>query len=201
MELLPSDPVLLLFNRSVLQYPDYIAVEDGPGINLTYKQLDEESTILAAHLQYLGVRPGDLIPILTTTCIQMVVGILGILKAGGIYVPVDYDRCPQHRVEYIMQRCKAKTVVYTGEVASNGSTQQVRLPLDRPTTDEHIDFRAGRKDDRMAVIFTSGTTDKPKGVQMRSSSVARFVSSPKFNYDIVAGDRVLLVLSVGFDGE
>ena len=52
----------------------------------------------------------------------------------------------------------------------------------------------------MCIIFTSGTTDKPKGVKIPHSSVARFVSSPGFNYDVVPGDRVLLVLSVAFDG-
>nr|UBX54540.1 non ribosomal peptide synhtase [Aspergillus sp.] len=198
MELLPSDPVLLLFNQSVLRYPDRTAVEDGPGIVLTYKELDEESTRLAAYLQRLGVSPADVVPILTTTCVQMVVGILGILKAGGIYVPVDHERCPQQRINYIMQKSQARTVIYSGEVEVDNNVQQVRLPLEAGDV-QPVEIHAGRKDDRMAIIFTSGTTDHPKGVQIRSSSVARFVSSPGFNYDIAPGDRVLLVLSVGFD--
>ncbi|KAF9891445.1 hypothetical protein FE257_003911 [Aspergillus nanangensis] len=200
MDLMLEDPVLLLFNHSVLRYPQQVAVEDGPLQSLTYKQLDEESTILREHLSDIGVQPGDIIPIITTSCIQMVIGILGILKAGAAYVPVDREQCSPLQIEYIMQSSKAKLVLYTGIELTTRGRKSILLPLSRPAPNgDKIQLRCSRKNDVMAIVFTSGTTSKPKGVKIRSSSVARFVCSPQFNYDITAKDRVLLVLSVGFD--
>jgi non-ribosomal peptide synthetase component F len=200
MELLCKDPLLTLFTRSVLQYPQHIAVEDGPQHTLTYQQLAEESTALARYLQAQGVQRGEIIPILTSTCVSMVVGILGIIQAGAIYVPVDRDRCPPGRIEYILRKTRAKTVLYTGAHVDVHSARAIALPVasDLPREDDRP--LGCRDSDLLAIIFTSGTTNRPKGVQIRSSSVARLVSSPDFNYNITAGERVLLVLSVGFDG-
>ncbi|CAG8909346.1 unnamed protein product [Penicillium egyptiacum] len=199
MDLTPRDAVLLLFSRSVLKFPHHVAIEDGPDQRVTYQQLDERSTSLAGHLVAIGVRPGEIIPLITTTCIQMVVGVLGILKAGGIYVPIDRERSPPHRVEYIMQRANNKIVVYTGRSLEPGTRHAVQLPLASHNHSGDFEPLSGRRNDVMAIVFTSGTTDKPKGVQIRSSSVARFVCSPGFNYDVTETDRVLLTLSVGFD--
>ncbi|OJJ96433.1 hypothetical protein ASPACDRAFT_46595 [Aspergillus aculeatus ATCC 16872] len=198
MVLAEQDTVLDLFAGPVIRWPDHIAVDDGRKGTRTYRQLDEESTDLAASLKANGVRPGHIVPIVTTTCIQMVVGVLGILKAGAVYVPIDRERSPRHRIEYVLNKSQAKIVLYTGTEFSADQARAIRLPT-ASVSSEYNDQVANRIDDVLAVIFTSGTTNKPKGVRVRSSSVARFVTSPGFNYDVTPADRVLLVLSVGFD--
>ncbi|RAH47779.1 acetyl-CoA synthetase-like protein [Aspergillus brunneoviolaceus CBS 621.78] len=198
MVLAEQDTVLGLFAGPVICWPDHIAVDDGRKGSRTYRQLDKESTDLAASLKANGVRPGHIVPIVTTTCIQMVVGILGIMKAGAVYVPIDRERCPRHRIEYVINKSQAKIVLYTGTEFSAGQARAIRLPMASVSPD-YNDQVANRIDDVLAIIFTSGTTNKPKGVRVRSSSVARFVTSPGFNYDVTPADRVLLVLSVGFD--
>ncbi|PYI24559.1 acetyl-CoA synthetase-like protein [Aspergillus violaceofuscus CBS 115571] len=198
MVLPEQDPVLALFTESADRWPDHVAVDDGPKGSRTYRQLNEESSSLGAYLKAKGVRPGHIIPIVTTTCIQMVVGILGIIKAGAVYVPIDRERSPRHRIEYVLNKSQAKIVLYTGTEISAGQARAIHLPAASvpPVYNGQV---ANRIDDVLAIIFTSGTTNKPKGVRVKSSSVARFVTSPGFNYDVTQADRVLLVLSVGFD--
>lgn len=204
------DSVLSFFKRVCHQHPDNVAVDDGQNGTLSYRQLDQQSFALTQCLRQNDIHAGQVVPLLTSSRLEMVVAILGILKAGGVYVPIDLDLWPLDRVNYVLSRTNTGLVVYTG----NHLPSQINLTDDCRIINARIQQVPSsprnsitKKQDLnpcsrlMCVIFTSGTTDKPKGVKIPHSSVARFVSSPGFNYDIVPGDRVLLVLSVAFDGK
>lgn len=136
--------------------------------------------------------------------------VLGILKAGAIYVPIDLDQWPPDRINYVLSRTNSGLVVYTGghlhpqvNLREDCRVIQAQIQPFSSTKQNGFDtnYASGPRSRLMCIIFTSGTTDKPKGVKITHTSVARFVSSPGFNYDVVPGDRVLLVLSVAFDGK
>lgn len=197
-----SESVLHQFLSVAKSFPSHIAVEDGSE-TLSYSELDFQSSIVSSQLQSHGVKPGQTIPILTSSCVQMVVGVLGILKCGCAYVPIDRDLWPADRVDYVLSRTNMGVVMYTGSDPAIVNTTGIRLSLSKGTF-TNVDGDSSRRfvySDLMCVIFTSGTTNRPKGVRVRQSSVARFVSTPSFNYDVRPNDRVLLVLSIAFDGE
>jgi len=190
--------VLDLFRTVRDNYPENIAVQDGSK-TITYRALDVRSSILAQRLQESGARHSQVIPILTNSCLHMVVGILAILKIGAIYTPIDRDQWPRERIEDVLQRTDASIIVYTGGNMDIPGMVMINAE------DVDVDYApegAGMVPlpELAAIIFTSGTTGKPKGVEIQHSSLANFVSAAHFNYDVTPDDRVLLVLSVAFDG-
>lgn len=204
-----SNSVLSFFKRVCGQHPDSVAVDDGTGGTLSYRQLDQQSSRLTHCLRRNGIKAGQVVPLLTSSCLEMVMAILGILKAGAVYVPIDLDQWPPERINYVLSRTNSGLVVYTGghlhpRVNLKGDCRVIQAQIQPlPSVEQNdfdTDYATGPRSRLMCIIFTSGTTDKPKGVKIPHSSVARFVSSPGFNYDVVPGDRVLLVLSVAFDG-
>lgn len=199
-----SDSVLSFFSQQCFQHPENTAIDDGPNGNLSYSQLDQQSSTLAHCLRQNDIKSGQVVPLLTTSRLEMVVAVLGILKAGGVYVPVDVDQWPADRINYVLGRTSSGLVVHTGDHIPSGVSLeedcrvvQVQIRLENEVK---ALYEPNPRSRLMCIIFTSGTTDKPKGVMVPHTSVARFVASPGFNYDIVPGDRVLLVLSVAFDG-
>ncbi|OJD30965.1 peptide synthetase [Diplodia corticola] len=195
-KLFPS--VLALFQNICQRYPNNIAVQDGLE-TLTYRALDQRSSALARRLQKAGARPSQVIPILTSSCLHMVVGVLAILKTGGIYVPIDRDQWPRERIDNVLGRTSTGLAVYTGRPMDIPDTTLVSVEevADQDPSDDREE--AVPLPDVATIIFTSGTTGEPKGVEIRQESLAKFVTTPRFNYDVTPEDRVLLVLSVAFD--
>lgn len=118
------DSVLHLFRRACHQNPDNTAVDNRLKGKLSYRQLDQQSTKLAVRLQESGIEVGQVVPLLTSSRLEMVIAVLGILKAGGVYVPVDIDQWPPNRINYVLSRTNSGLVVYTG----NELISQVDLP-------------------------------------------------------------------------
>ncbi|CAG7962568.1 unnamed protein product [Penicillium salamii] len=199
-----SRSILHLFQISVQRSPSQIAVEDGKDFSLSYHQLDLESSRLATRLRKVGIEKRKPIPLLASSCVGMVVGVLGILKAGASYVPIDRAQWPQEKVDYVLNRVEANVVVYTGDRPNIPNRQFHCVSVESVSDwDVNATTAASRCDDcqtdTMCVIFTSGTTDKPKGVVLSHSSVMNLVLSPQFNFGVLPGDRLLLVLSIAFD--
>ncbi|WP_162034326.1 AMP-binding protein, partial [Chryseobacterium potabilaquae] len=99
-----------LFERQVEKTPDHIALvyED---VKLTYRELNERSNQLAHYLLYTyQIQPDELIPLCLERSEQILIGILGVLKSGGAYVPMD-PSYPMDRIEYILRDTKARVVI------------------------------------------------------------------------------------------
>ena len=159
---------------------------DAPDRQLSYRGLDEAGDTIAARLRALGVGAGDRVGIqIPSGTSELYVAILGVLKAGAAYVPVDTDD-PPARAEEILERSAACAVIREA-----CAIESVRRPGGQT--------RSMRLDDDAWVIFTSGSTGAPKGVAVSHRSAAAFVDAEARLWNVGRDDRVLAGLSVAFD--
>lgn len=132
------------------------------------------------YLQKLGVGPEVLVGVCVERSIEMIVGLLGILKASGAYVPLDPEY-PKDRVAFMMEDAKAPillTQVKALDLPPESKTQLVFSDKDWDViaTESKKNVKSGVKSDNLVyVIYTSGSTGKPKGVMVRHYNVVKFV--------------------------
>lgn len=155
--------VVELFAQQVAKNPNKTALvfEDK---QLTFKQLDEKSNQLARYILTLNLT-NTLIPICVDRSFEMIIGILGILKSGNAYVPVD-PTYPQNRIDYIIEDTKASHVFCNSEYAAYFKNVTV-ADLDQFNFDafEKEALNIDITEEQLAYcIYTSGTTGNPKGV-------------------------------------
>lgn len=184
---------------------------DENGRDLTYRELIRDSKHLAAYLQSLGVGSDSLVGICIPRSVEMIVGMLGILDAGGAYLPLD-PKYPRPRLEYMLADSRAQVVLTLGELLdeepgllelfeSSGAIL-VRMDTDWPTISQPgrpLDESLAAPDNLAYLIYTSGSTGQPKGVQICHRALANFVAWAKGAYHLTASDRVLQFATLNFD--
>ncbi|GES66007.1 nonribosomal peptide synthetase 5 [Aspergillus terreus] len=205
------------FYIQLQKHPASVAVEDRTQSSdqdgkITYAQLDALSDIWRKRLRLAGVDKGWVVPLLSRRSIAMVAATLAILKLRAAYVPIDLDSWGNDRIETVLRAINPQIIVST----STCSKDDYLYPV---VTLERIDFgeiatRNGlqhthngeglddRGDDLAYIIFTSGTTGKPKGVKISQRSISRYVKEGgdlPFNFNTEHGTRVLLICSIAFD--
>jgi amino acid adenylation domain-containing protein len=195
-----KDTILARFKRISLQFPERIAVQDGTG-SLTYEELDHRAGQLAKLLVEKGVQAEDLIVLHFDRNISLMVGVLGTLKAGACYVPVD-PSYPESRINYIIEDSQAKLVL--GDVALSTEIQarsENITCLDyAQIVFEGAGYEADVTPNQLAyVIYTSGTTGNPKGVLIEHRNVVRLIDNEAFQFDFSERDTWTLFHSYCFD--
>ncbi|WP_329298201.1 amino acid adenylation domain-containing protein [Streptomyces sp. NBC_00659] len=164
--------------------PDAPAVLCGAE-ELTYSELDARANQLAHHLISRGVRPEQLVPICVERGFDAVVAVLGVLKAGAVYVPLNHE-FPVHQLEFMVTDVNAPLVITHARLQDRlGDTSAERLLIDqdwheiatRPDTDPGVPVGP---EGLAHVIFTSGSTGTPKGVMIEHRSLCRIVDSDLF---------------------
>ena len=192
-----------LFEEQVKRTPDAVAVVFEEA-QLTYQELNDRANQLARYLQRLGVGPEALVGICLERSLEMVVGLLGILKAGGTYVPLDPDY-PSERLAYILDNSRATALITTHQLAARlPSVPKHLICLD---DDEALiatyscdDFSANIQPDNLAyVIYTSGSTGNPKGVQICHCSLVNFLCAMGVTPGLTEADVILAVTTLCFD--
>ena len=165
-----DSPVHALIAQQVRRRPTAIAVTT-PDAKLTYNELERQSNRLARHLMAQGVETGDLVGICLPRSAQMVVAMLGVLKTGAAYVPLD-PAFPTERLAFMASDAHVDLVVSHSVVADRVvgcSTRVVMLDTEAPALHAHESDPIGRvvrSSDLAYVIYTSGSTGQPKGVRV-----------------------------------
>ncbi len=162
----PAGAVHELFARQVARTPQETAVvfED---VSLTYLELDQRSNRLAAHLQSMGVEPDTIVGVMLERSVEMLVGVLGVLKAGGAYLPLDPEY-PAERVQFMLADAAVRVLLTQTHLAHNvaADVEIIALDTDWETQAEEPARAAVTGDNLAYIIYTSGSTGQPKGVAM-----------------------------------
>jgi amino acid adenylation domain-containing protein/non-ribosomal peptide synthase protein (TIGR01720 family) len=200
----PKDKTIVaLFEEQVAQYPDRTAVVFR-NTSLTYRELNERADKLAHYLQTKHqVQPDDMVGIMLDLSENQLVAILGILKSGAAYVPIDADY-PKARKELVVKDTAIKALItqtdyifdldyFSGDMIA----LDVQLEMmEAPTAP--ITSQAG-PNSLAYVMYTSGSTGTPKGVMVEQHSVVRLVRDTNY-VRISENDKVLSLSSYAFDG-
>ena len=192
-----------LFAEQARLRPDEVAVTSDDG-RLTYGELDVRVNGLAHHLQSLGVGPEVLVAICVERSIDMVVGLLGIMRAGGAYVPVD-PGFPRERQQFMLEDAAVQVVVTQERLLPQLNVDGAAVVcLDRDAT-TIIGTNAspppcGSTPDNLAyVIYTSGSTGRPKGVQISHRALVNFLTTMRDRPGLNEDDTLVAVTTLSFD--
>ncbi|MFF3945758.1 non-ribosomal peptide synthase/polyketide synthase [Streptomyces sp. NPDC001902] len=169
---------------------------------LTYAELDARAEALAARLRARGAGPEGFVAVAVPRSADLVVALLGVLKSGAAYLPVDLDYPAEH-VAYMLADSGATTVVTTAADAPRLPAVEGLTPLlvDAPAEDAQGNGAgaAARPDDPAYLIYTSGSTGRPKGVVVTHRAVVNRLAWTQGEYGLAADDRVLQKTPSSFD--
>ncbi|MEI2770895.1 MAG: amino acid adenylation domain-containing protein [Candidatus Competibacter sp.] len=191
-----------LFEASADRHPTEIAVQFDDQ-TLTYAELEQRSNQLAHHLIALGVGPETFVGVLLDRDERMVVALLGILKAGGAYVPLD-PSYPVSRLQYIVEDTAAPIIVSTRSLRDDVPSASARVVLvddDQALSGypAHRPAVATAQEQLAYVIHTSGSSGRPKGVQISHRNAVSFLLASHRYFPIRQGDTLLAVTTLSFD--
>jgi D-alanine--poly(phosphoribitol) ligase subunit 1 len=183
------------------RFPDAVAVTHL-GESATYGELDRRSDEVAALLVARGVRPGDCVGLFVRRSVSMVVGILGVLKAGAAYVPQDARITPPAHLAHIMRTARTRVVLTLSEFAARipVSDDLVLLELDDlPEPGPERVPPPAEAGESAVVIFTSGTTGTPNGVRVTHANLCNVLLVEPGSLGVLPGMRVSQLLNIAFD--
>ncbi len=164
--------------------------------SVTYGELDRWSDAMALHLSEMGIKPGDAVGLWWPRSLQLHVAVLGIVKCGAAYVPLDREM-PAERVETVLNEVQAKACISDGVLNIDCPVYSV---VGMPATNTTIRLVEGPAPDNWAyVLYTSGSTGKPKGIPITHRMITHFVRAEQSVLNIRTTDKVYQGFSVSFD--
>ncbi|MGI8445563.1 amino acid adenylation domain-containing protein, partial [Pectobacterium versatile] len=188
------------------QTPDAVAVIFGKQ-TLSYDQLNRRANRLAHHLLTLGVQPDDRVAICVERGLEMIVGLLGILKAGAAYVPLD-PTYPVDRLTYMLKDAEPVALLTQTDLVALLDSPLPVIELDNLSAaiaddvpdSNPIPQSFGLTPHHLAyVIYTSGSTGKPKGVMVEHRNLCNLVDALADAFTITRDSRLLQFASFSFD--
>ncbi|MBC1194194.1 amino acid adenylation domain-containing protein [Microcystis aeruginosa BLCCF158] len=195
-----------LFEEQVNKTPDQIALVFEQ-TSLTYQELNQKANQLAHYLrENYPIEPDSLIGICTERSLEMVIGLLGVLKAGAAYVPIDSDY-PEDRIKFILENSKISLLLTQSFLQDKLSLSHLKS-LSRFIDLDWFDYDLfpihnltvqSKPNDLAYVIYTSGSTGQPKGVMIEHKSIVNFTLNFGKLLDVKPQSRLLQFGSFSFD--
>jgi tyrocidine synthetase-3 len=196
----PKDKTIhCLFEEHVEKTPNHVAVILGEE-QLTYRELNEKANQLARVLRSKGVQADRIVGIMVERSLEMMIGILGIMKAGGAYLPIDPDY-PEERIQYVLEDSRTRLLLSQKHLHTASFNGEV-LYLDDPQLYRGDTSNLGevnQSKDLAYVMYTSGSTGKPKGNLTTHFNITRVVRNTNY-VEISAKDTVIQLSNYAFDG-
>ena len=192
-----------LFEEQVRKTPNRIAVV-FENKKLTYSELNEKSNQLANYLRCKNIQPNNIIGIMLPRSLELMIAILGVLKSGACYIPID-PTYPEKRIEYMLENSRAKYLITTNELYNNIdfdnkiniSNEEIYIQND--TNLQNIN----NPEDLAYVIYTSGSTGLPKGVMLKHKNVTNLAAASNISIDFLKDDckykNMVSVTTISFD--
>jgi amino acid adenylation domain-containing protein len=187
----PQDKTIVdLFEDQVARTPNNIAIV-FENVSLTYQELNERSNQLASYLRdHYVIEADDLVGIKLEKSEWMIIAIIGVLKSGGAYVPID-PNYPQERIAYIQKDSDCKLVV------DESILDRFNEVLEEYARENVV--KVNEVHDLAYVIYTSGTTGNPKGVMVENKSVINLIVSQTKQFNIKETENILQFSNISFD--
>lgn len=190
LDYLKDKTIIRCIEEQVEKTPGNIAIV-FENIKFTYSELNEYANQLGDYLrQYYQIQSDDLIAVKLAKSEKMIIAILGILKSGAAYVPIDSEY-PRERVEYIKQDAKAKTII---DESFFNEFEKIRENYSKGNLSQ-----SGTCSDLAYVIYTSGTTGQPKGVMIENKSLVNLCEWHNLAYHVSESSKTILFSGQGFD--
>jgi aspartate racemase len=199
----PHGCVHEVFEREVAERPDKIAIESQDE-QITYRELNRRADDLARRLRDVGVGPETFVGVMVERSPELIVSLLGIGKAGGVYVPINLNDPPK-RVEFVLQDAGVSVVVTTRTLSAPIPVADLTLVYVLGEGDLKADKKQDRRpggeatpDNLAYLMYTSGSTGTPKGVGITHRNIVGFVKAA--NYAQLNADETFLHLApISFD--
>jgi non-ribosomal peptide synthetase component F len=196
-----------LFEEQVARTPEAIAVIFGEK-QLTYRELNARADQLARQLRSFGAGPDQRIPICVLRSLEMMVGVLGILKAGAAYLPLD-PAYPAERLTFMLEDARAQVILtqpelmerlgkFSGELVLLGE-DAVEWAADKSAIETFEAAPVTSPENLAYVIYTSGSTGTPKGIAMIHRALVNLITWQLKNSNLPAQARTLQFSSLSFD--
>lgn len=200
----PEDACLhSLIEAQVARSPERIAACCGD-LRITFAELNQRANQLAHYLQSLGIQPDELVGIHLERSIEMLVAVLGVMKSGAAYVPLD-PNFPPDRLKLIAEDARIKALITHSAIMDHAPPHdghQICIDTDHERlagfSSANPTSAVGARN-LLYVIFTSGSTGRPKGVQLEHRSVVNFLLSMQHEPGLSADDVLLAVTTLSFD--
>ncbi|MEO8150318.1 MAG: amino acid adenylation domain-containing protein [Bacteroidia bacterium] len=192
-----------LFEEQVIINPDAVALK-FKNKTITYTKLNEDANRVARLLISKGLQSGDLVALSTDRSPEMVIAMLGIVKAGGAYLPVDPE-FPAERIAYMLENSNVRYIVTEKSISNKFNFKcEHQLLTDKWETElPLINSKAPVVDcnsENLAyVLYTSGSTGKPKGVMIPHVALVNLLTAFQKIVNIGAADKMLALTTISFD--
>lgn len=209
--------ILVDFNKTETDYPKDKVVHEiieetakrlgnkiaviSNGESITYGELNRRANIVANKLRESGIKPNDMVGLLINRSVNMMVGLLGIMKSGAAYLPIDPEY-PEERIKYMLTDSKAKfllTEESMNELIKNFDVSKYYIEKDFATGNEENPVIVNTPEDLVYVIYTSGSTGNPKGVMLKHKNINNFVKGTTDVIDFNASKTIVSVTTICFD--
>ena len=188
-----------LFFEQVRENPQKIAIID-PRITLTYQELSDRILTLAHRLRNLGIKPNQLVAVMMEKGWEQIIAVLGILTAGGAYVPID-TALPLESSYYLLKEIKANQILTQSWLDIETPDNLQRIDIDTLETSNTFEpLKSVQKPDDLAyIIYTSGSTGMPKGVAIAHQGAVNTILDINQRFAVSGKDKVIALSALNFD--